>query len=169
MVSVAPDRGIGLSLGAAEVMTKPVDRAELTSLLRNLLSRDGPILLVEDDTATRDTVRNTIERMGLTVAEVTNGRMALSWLAENPAPALILLDLMMPEMDGFEFLDTFNSRVGWRHVPVVVITAKQLTAAERGMLSVRTIIEKGDSIDRDIAAAIGQAVGRRPTRVGAET
>ena len=169
MVTVAPDRGIGLSLGAAEVMTKPVDRAELTSLLRNLLSRDGPILLVEDDTATRDTVRNTIERMGLTVAEVTNGRMALSWLAENPTPALILLDLMMPEMDGFEFLDTFNSRVDWRHVPVVVITAKQLTNAERGMLSVRTIIEKGDSIDRDIAAAVGKAVGRRPARVGAET
>jgi signal transduction histidine kinase/CheY-like chemotaxis protein len=168
MVTVAPDRGIGLSLGAAEVMTKPVDRAELISLLRNLLSRDGPILLVEDDAATRETVRNTIEKMGLTVAEVTNGRLALSWLAENPTPALILLDLMMPEMDGFEFLDTFNSRVDWRHVPVVVITAKQLTAAERGMLSVRTVIEKGDSIDRDVASAIGKAVGRRPTRAGAE-
>ena len=162
MVTVAPDRGIGLSLGAAEVMTKPVDRAELTSLLRHLLSRDGPILLVEDDLATRDTVRSTIEKMGLTVAEVTNGRLALSWLAENPAPALILLDLMMPEMDGFEFLDTFNSRADWRHVPVVVITAKQLTAAERGLLAVRTVIEKGDSIDRDIAAAIAKAVGRRP-------
>ena len=169
MVTVAPDRGIGLSLGAAEVMTKPVDRAELTSLLRNLLSRDGPILVVEDDLATRETVRNTIEKMGLSVAEVTNGRMALSWLAEHPTPALILLDLMMPEMDGFEFLDTFNSRVDWRHVPVVVITAKQLTAAERGMLSVRTVIEKGDSIDRDIAAAIGKAVGRRPARANAET
>ncbi len=162
MVTVAPDRGIGLSLGAAEVMTKPVDRAELTSLLRHLLSRDGPILLVEDDLATRDTVRSTIEKMGLTVAEVTNGRLALSWLAENPAPALILLDLMMPEMDGFEFLDTFNSRADWRHVPVVVITAKQLTEAERGLLAVRTVIQKGDSIDRDIAAAIAKAVGRRP-------
>jgi CheY-like chemotaxis protein len=71
---------------------------------------------------------------------------------------------MMPEMDGFEFLDTFNSRQDWRHVPVVVITAKQLTAAERGLLSVRTVIEKGDSIDTDIAAAIGKAVGRRPVR-----
>jgi signal transduction histidine kinase/CheY-like chemotaxis protein len=168
MVTVAPDRGIGLSLGAAEVLTKPVDRAELTSLLRQLLSRDGPILLVEDDLATRETVRNTIEKMGLAVAEVTNGRLALSWLAENPTPALILLDLMMPEMDGFEFLDTFNSRADWRHVPVVVITAKQLTAAERGLLSVRTVIEKGDTIDRDIAAAIGKAVGRRPVRVDAE-
>ena len=168
MVTVAPDRGIGLSLGAAEVMTKPVDRAELTALLRHLLSRDGPILLVEDDLATRETVRHTIEKMGLAVAEVTNGRLALSWLAENPAPALILLDLMMPEMDGFEFLDTFNSRADWRHVPVVVITAKQLTEAERGLLAVRTIIEKGDSIDRDIAAAIGKAVGRRPARADIE-
>jgi signal transduction histidine kinase/CheY-like chemotaxis protein/HAMP domain-containing protein len=166
MVTVAPDRGIGLSLGAAEVMTKPVDRTELTSLLRSLLSRDGPILLVEDDPATRETVRNTIEKMGLTVAEVTNGRLALSWLAENPTPALILLDLMMPEMDGFEFLDKFNSRIDWRHVPVVVITAKQLTAAERGLLSVRTVIEKGGSIDRDIAAAVAKAVGRRPARAG---
>jgi signal transduction histidine kinase/CheY-like chemotaxis protein len=168
MVTVAPDRGIGLSLGAAEVMTKPVDRAELTALLRHLLSREGPILLVEDDLATRETVRSTIGKMGLTVAEVTNGRLALSWLAENPAPALILLDLMMPEMDGFEFLDTFNSRADWRHVPVVVITAKQLTAAERGLLAVRTVIEKGDSIDRDIAAAIGKAVGRRPARADIE-
>ncbi len=166
MVTVAPDRGIGLSLGAAEVMTKPVDRAELTSLLRQLLSRDGPILVVEDDLATRETVRHTIEKMGLTVAEVTNGRLALSWLAENPTPALILLDLMMPEMDGFEFLDTFNSRADWRHVPVVVITAKQLTAAERALLAgqARSVIRKGASIDRDIAEAIRKAVGQRPLR-----
>ena len=171
MVTVAPDRGIGLSLGAAEVMTKPVDRAELTSLLRQLLSRDGPILVVEDDLATRETVRHTIEKMGLAVAEVTNGRLALAWLAENPAPAVILLDLMMPEMDGFEFLDTFNSRADWRHVPVVVITAKQLTAAERALLSgrARVVIRKGASIDRDIAEAIRKAVGQRPMRRAANT
>jgi signal transduction histidine kinase/CheY-like chemotaxis protein/HAMP domain-containing protein len=164
MVTVAPDRGIGLSLGAAEVMTKPVDRGELTSLLRQLLSRDGPILVVEDDLATCETVRHTIEKMGLTVAEVTNGRLALAWLAENPAPALILLDLMMPEMDGFEFLDTFNSHADWRHVPVAVITAKQLTAAERGLLSgqTRSVIKKGASIDKDVTEAIRTAVGQRP-------
>ncbi len=163
MVTIAPDRAIGLSLGAAEVMTKPVDRAELTSLLRHLLSRDGPILLVEDDLATRDTVRATIEKIGLSVAEVTNGKEALSWLAENPLPALILLDLMMPEMDGFEFLDAFNRNPEWRYVPVVIITAKQLTQAERGLLSVRTVIEKGVSIDRDIAAIVGKAIGRIPS------
>jgi CheY-like chemotaxis protein len=173
IVTVAPDRSIGLSLGAAEVMTKPIDRGALTALLRRLLSRDGRILVVEDDMATRETVRHTIGKLGLTVAEVTNGREALAWLAEHPAPALILLDLMMPEMDGFEFLDSFNGRADWRHIPVVVITAKQLTAAERERLSgqARSVIEKGVSIDTDIAAAIGKAVGRRPARgtIGAET
>jgi CheY-like chemotaxis protein len=166
MVTVAPDRGIGLSLGAAEVMTKPVDRGALTSLLRQLLSRDGPILVVEDDLATRETVRHTIEKMGLTVAEVTNGRLALDWLAVNPAPALILLDLMMPEMDGFEFLDTFNSHADWRHVPVVVITAKELTAVERGLLSgqTRSVIQKGASMDGDVAEAIRKAVAQPPKR-----
>ena len=166
MVTVAPDRGIGLSLGAAEVMTKPVDRAALTALLRQLLSRDGPILVVEDDLATRETVRHTIEKMGLTAAEVTNGRLALRWLAENPAPALILLDLMMPEMDGFEFLDTFNSRADWRHVPVVVMTAKHLTMAERGLLSGqgRSVIKKGASMDSDVTEAIRKAVGQPSKR-----
>jgi CheY-like chemotaxis protein len=166
IVTVAPDRGIGLSLGAAEVMTKPIDRAELTSLLRRLLSRDGPVLVVEDDAATRETVCHTVEKMGLTVAEAINGRLALAWLAENPPPALILLDLMMPEMDGFEFLDTFNTRADWRHVPVVVITAKQLTAAELSLLSsqARSVIEKSDSMHGDIAVAIGEAIGRRTVR-----
>jgi signal transduction histidine kinase/CheY-like chemotaxis protein/HAMP domain-containing protein len=170
MVTVAPDRGIGLSLGAAEVMTKPVDRGELTLLLRQLLSGEGPILVVEDDLATRETVRQTIEKMGLTVAEVTNGRLALQWLSEHAAPALILLDLMMPEMDGFEFLDTFNRRADWRHVPIVVITAKQLTATERTLLSGRTrsVIKKGASIDTDVAMAIREAVGRHPMRRAAE-
>ncbi len=169
MVTIAPDRAIGLSLGAAEVMTKPVDRSELTSLLRHLLSREGPILLVEDDLATRETVRATIERMDLTVAEVTNGSEALTWLSENPPPALILLDLMMPEMDGFEFLDAFNRKPEWRDVPVVVITAKQLTSAERGLLSVRTVIEKGVTIDRDIAAIIAKAIGWRPPTSRSDT
>ena len=117
MVTVVPDRGIGLSLGAVDVLTKPVDRARLTALMHRLLRREGPVLLVEDDADTRDMMRHTIEKMGLPVAEAANGRAALSWLGDNPPPAMILLDLMMPEMDGFGFLDALAARAGLARNP----------------------------------------------------
>jgi signal transduction histidine kinase/DNA-binding response OmpR family regulator len=169
MVTVAPERGIGLSLGAVEVLTKPVDRARLSALINRLVRRDGPVLVVEDDTDTRDMMRHTIEKMGIAVAETANGRLALSWLGDNPPPATILLDLMMPEMDGFAFLDALAGRAEWREIPVIVVTAKQLTAGERERLlqQARKVLEKATATRVDIAAAIGEAVRRRPTRVAA--
>lgn len=166
MVTVVSDRGLSLSLGAVDVLTKPVDRAQLTTLLRRLVRRDGLVLVVEDDAGTREMVRHTIEKMGLIVAEAENGRSALRWLADNPAPAIILLDLMMPEIDGFEFLDTFKCNSDWHDIPVIVTTGMQLTTAERDRLlgQVRQVIAKGVSINVDIAAAIGEAMRRRPAR-----
>jgi len=166
IVTVLSDRGIGLSLGAVDVVTKPVDRAHLTTLIHRLVRRDGPVLLVEDDAGARDMIRHTIEKMGLPVAEAVDGRQALAWLADNNAPAVILLDLMMPEMDGFEVLDALAAHPGWREIPVIVITAKQLTAAERERLlgQARKVIAKGSALRLDIAAAIGEAVRRRPAR-----
>ncbi len=85
------------------------------------------MLLVEDDPPTREATRRTVEKMGLEVVEAANGREALEWLEQNPAPALILLDLMMPEMDGFEFLDRIREHESWRELPVIVLTAMELT------------------------------------------
>jgi signal transduction histidine kinase/CheY-like chemotaxis protein len=169
MVSVVTDRGLGLSLGAIDVLTKPVDRAHLTALLRRLIRRDGPVLVVEDDAGTREMIRHTVAKMGLSVAVADNGRSALSWLASNPAPAIILLDLMMPEIDGFEFLDTFKHNRDWRDIPVIVITGMALSTKERDRLlgQVRKVIAKGGSINADITAAIGEAVRRRPARAAA--
>jgi signal transduction histidine kinase/DNA-binding response OmpR family regulator/putative methionine-R-sulfoxide reductase with GAF domain len=169
IVTVAPDRGVGLSLGAVEVLTKPVDRARLTALIHRVVRRDGPILVVEDDADTREMMRHTIEKMGLAVAEAVNGRRALTWLGEHEAPALILLDLMMPEMDGFEFLDALTARAEWRAIPVVVVTAKQLSKAERDRLlrQVRKVMEKATATKVDIAAAIGEAIRRRPAQAPA--
>ncbi len=169
IVTMAPDRGIGLSLGAVDVLTKPVDRARLTAVIHRLVRRDGPVLLVEDDADTRDMMRHTIEKMGFAVAEAANGRLALSWLGEHAAPAMILLDLMMPEMDGFEFLDAVAARAEWREIPVVVVTAKPLTAAERDRLlrQARKVMEKGTASGVDIAAAVGEAVRRRSARTAA--
>ena len=166
IVTMAPDRGIGLSLGAVDVLTKPVDRARLTALIHRLVRRDGPVLVVEDDADTREMMRHTIAKMGLAVAEAANGRRALGWLGEHAPPAMILLDLMMPEMDGFEFLDALSARTEWHEIPIVVVTAKQLSAAERErlLLQARKVIEKAKATRVDIAAAIAAAVRRRSGR-----
>ena len=163
MVTVVPDRGRGLSLGAVDVLTKPVDRSELTALLHRLVLREGPILVVEDDASTRAMIRHTMERMGFAVAEAENGRSALQWLAKNPNPAIILLDLMMPEMDGFEFLERLKDQDA---IPVIVLTGLQITTEERDRLlrRVQKVIAKGLSINIDIAAAIREAARRRPGR-----
>ena len=166
IVTMLSDRGIGLSLGAVDVLTKPVDRARLTALIHSLVRRDGAVLVVEDDADARAMIGQTIEKMGLPAAEAVDGRRALAWLGEHPAPAAILLDLMMPEMDGFEVLDALAAHPQWREIPVIVITAKQLSATERERLlrQARRVIEKGTSSRLDIASAISEAVRRRPTR-----
>jgi signal transduction histidine kinase/DNA-binding response OmpR family regulator len=169
MVTMLSDRGIGLSLGAVDVLTKPVDRARLTALINSLLCRDGPVLVVDDDPTARDMIRQTIEKMGLAAAEVVDGRRALSWLDVHPKPAMILLDLIMPDMDGFEVLDALAGRPDWRDIPVVVLTAKELTAAERDRLQrqVQKVIAKAGASRLDIAAAIAQAMRRRSTGAAA--
>ncbi len=166
IVTVLSDRGIGLSLGAVEVLTKPVDRARLSALIHSLIRRDGPVLIVEDDADARNMMRQAIEKLGLMVGEASNGRQALSWLTENSAPAVILLDLMMPEMDGFEVLDELAANADWCEIPVIVITAKELSASERERLSrqAQKVIAKGTASRFDIAAAVSAAMRRRPAR-----
>jgi CheY-like chemotaxis protein len=169
MLTVVPDRGLGHALGAVDVLTKPVDRAQLTALLKRLVHRDGPVLIVEDDAVTREMVRQTLEKIGLAAAEAVNGRSALNWLNGHAAPAIILLDLMMPEMDGFEFLDALKADNRWCDIPVIVLTGMSLTAEQRNRLlgQVREVIAKGATSRTEIATAIREAVRRRPARVPA--
>jgi CheY-like chemotaxis protein len=171
IVTVLSDRSVGLSLGAVDVLTKPVDRARLTSLIHSSVRRDGPVLVIEDDAGARGVIRLTIEKMGLAVAEAADGRQAMAWLRDHPAPAIILLDLMMPEMDGFEVLDALAAHQQWRDIPVIVITAKQLSAAERERLlgQAQKVFVKGSVSGVDIASAVSTAVRRRPARAAMDT
>jgi CheY-like chemotaxis protein len=146
MLTVMDDREMGLTLGATEYLTKPVDRDRLVELMRTFHG-DGPpgrVLVVEDDAATRELVRRMLEKEGWTVDQAENGRVGLERVADE-VPDLILLDLMMPEMDGFDFLEAIRERDPAERVPVVVVTAKELTDDDRLRLTgrVEKVIQKG--------------------------
>ena len=100
--------------------------------------------MVEDDAAARETLQRTLEKEGWAVATAENGRVALQRVAEQ-RPALILLDLMMPEMDGFQVVEALREREAWRSIPIVVVTAKDLTTEDHLRLNgyVEKILQKG--------------------------
>ncbi|HEX2203557.1 MAG TPA: response regulator [Longimicrobium sp.] len=149
MLTMVDDPERGFTLGAADYATKPVNRHRLSKILRKYTCADPPcpVLVVEDDPATRAMTRRILEREGWRVSEAENGRVALECM-ERERPRLILLDLMMPEMDGFEFADHVRRHPEWGSIPIVVVTAHDLTFEERRRLSgyVETILQKaGDS------------------------
>jgi len=163
IVSISDEKALGFTLGAAGVLTKPVDRTELSDLISRLTASQssGTILIVEDDQATRTLMQRTVERLGLAAVLARNGREGMDWLAGETIPLAILLDLQMPEMNGFEFLARLRSDPRWRNIPVLVVTAKQLTAAERQMLTERTaqIIAKGQGAYVELSQALQTELG----------
>jgi len=157
MVSMADDRNMGFALGAAGYLTKPVDAQRLGGMMHNFRKPAyvQTVLIVEDDPATRDVLRRTVEKEGWQVREAVNGRVGLECLAAG-VPDLILLDLMMPEMDGFTFMQQLRLRPDARLVPVLVITAKDITAEDRQRLSGQAakILQKGTTSREELVKEI---------------
>jgi CheY-like chemotaxis protein len=163
MVTVVDQQNVGLALGAAEFLTKPVDRARLVAILdRYRGPAPRPVLVVDDEPAARESLRRLLERDGWQVAEASDGRAALDWMEANP-PSLVLLDLMMPGMDGFEVVEALRSDPRWRALPVVIVTAKDLTAEERDRLTgaVQRVLQKGAYTRDDLLAQVRAAAGAR--------
>jgi CheY-like chemotaxis protein len=167
LVSIVDEKNKGYALGAADYLVKPIDRDRLARVLRKLCgdraSRD--VLVIEDDDTTREMLQGALARDGWSVAQAENGRVALTRLAEK-IPDVILLDLMMPEMDGFEFIAELRCTPEWRHIPVLVVTARDLSAEDRRRLSggVQQIIQKG-AYDRDqLLLEIGQVLAATVAR-----
>ncbi|MBD3677134.1 MAG: PAS-domain containing protein [Rhodobacteraceae bacterium] len=135
MVTIMEEKKLGFSLGASEYLTKPVQRVELIETIRRL-ARDPAshsILMVEDDADTRAVLRRYLEAEGFSAREAENGKVALAAIREE-TPSLILLDLMMPEMDGFEFVEVYRATPEWHEIPIVVLTAKILTREDKERL-----------------------------------
>jgi CheY-like chemotaxis protein len=162
MLTMIDDRTRGYSLGAVDYLTKPVDREQLNKALSRYYCAEEdicPVLLVEDDVETREVMGRSLEKAGWTVTEAGNGQEALDIMAETQ-PRLILLDLMMPVMDGFDFLTGLRARSEWQHIPVIVITAKDLTADDRDRLAgkVEDVLEKNACTRDQLLQRVSEAV-----------
>lgn len=146
MVTIVDDKNLGYALGATEYLTKPVNRDHLASILQRYQSSHNQqsILVVEDDQPSREMLSRMLQKDGWTVFEAENGQAGLKMVIENH-PNLILLDLMMPEMDGFEFTTHLRCNPDWNDIPVIVLTAKHITAEDRQRLNgcVEKILQKG--------------------------
>jgi CheY-like chemotaxis protein len=165
MLTIVDDRNLGFSLGASEFMTKPVDRARLTAIVKKLApsANAGPILIVDDDPEVRALLRATVEAAGMRVDEAENGQAALDWLSHHPKPALVLLDVMMPMMDGFEFLARVRQDPAFIDLPIVVLTAKELSDEERRFLAENTllILSKSAQPVGALGSALAAMAGKR--------
>ncbi len=165
MLTIMEDKNLGYALGAADYLTKPIDRERLTAVLKRY-RREISILVVDDDPALRELLRRLLEREGYAVQEAENGRAALERLREAP-PGLIVLDLMMPEMDGFEFVAAVRADKAWQTIPIIVVTAKDLTPDDRQRLTgcVEAILQKGassrDALLAEVRAMVAACVARR--------
>jgi signal transduction histidine kinase/CheY-like chemotaxis protein len=155
LLTITDDQNLGYALGAAEYLTKPVDWDRLGAILgRMQADAEATALVVDDDVSARDIARRALERAGWRVREAENGRTALDELA-RATPALIILDLMMPEMDGFEFVASLHDRPDWRAIPIIVITSMDVSAADRARLGgVGRIFQKGDYSLSDLVEEI---------------
>jgi DNA-binding response OmpR family regulator len=131
LVTVLGDRDMGFALGAAEHLTKPINPKELLRLLARVQRPEiaPDVLVVDDDQSTRAMLRRMLVREGWRVREAADGAEGLEQLA-RAVPAVMLLDLMMPEVDGFEVLRAVRQTAAWRDIPVVIVTSKDLTRDE---------------------------------------
>jgi signal transduction histidine kinase/CheY-like chemotaxis protein len=169
LVTVLGDREMGYALGAADYLTKPIDPDALLDVLGRFHAGDGDtsVLVVDDDPTTRDMLRRILSKRGWSVTEAADGSDAISALG-TMRPAVVILDLMMPGMDGFEVLDAMGREKTWRDIPVVVVTAKDLTAEEVTWLNqhAERVFQKGAYKRSELVRCIHDMIARGAAAIG---
>jgi CheY-like chemotaxis protein len=161
MVTMVDDKNLGYTLGASDYLIKPVSRDRLLATLQkyHIKKATGRVMVVEDDKHTRELLARMVTKEGYDVGAAENGKIALNLLRKFH-PDIILLDLMMPVMDGFEFINEVNKIPKWEKIPIVIITSKDLSTQDRDMLegSVKRIIQKGEYDRESLAAEVYKAI-----------
>ncbi len=162
MCTVVDDKRKGFSLGVADYLTKPIDRGRLLNMLRGICPKGNcHILLVEDDAKSRELMLRALTKANWSVSEASNGLEALAQIKKK-LPNVILMDLMMPEMDGFQLIEEMQKKAAWQSIPIVVVTAKDLSKEDRLRLNgyVESIIAKQnggiDAVVKEIQLLVSQ-------------
>ena len=163
MATIVDEQRRGMALGASGYLTKPIDRDKLIGLMQRFRAPAGPnkVLVVDDEVAQRERVRMWLEPQQWRVVEAENGRAALDRL-RTETPDVILLDLMMPEMDGFQLVDALQQHAQWQRIPVVVITSLDLTAEDRARLNsgIETVLLKESFKPADLIDGLRRLVAK---------
>ena len=169
LVTILDNKQMGYALGASEYLVKPVDFNRLGEVVRrlrgvakvDLAGAHRRALVVEDDPALRELLRRTLEKDGWQVDEAGNGRNAIESLARS-APQVVILDLLMPEVDGFAVIERMRQEAAWKSIPVVVVTARELNRDEQANLlgRVEKIVQKGGYGLNELSGIIRDAISR---------
>lgn len=157
MISSTTDKDLAMALKAADYLFKPINPKILIDVLNKHIGKTEStadyVMIVDDEPSVRDLLSRTIKRAGWNVVEAVNGRKALDYLGQaKQLPSLMLLDLMMPELDGFGVVSAMQENAAWREIPVIVVTAKDITKEEKEFLNLRAkkVFFKGSYSQRDL-------------------
>ncbi len=168
MVTMVEEKELGYSLGATDYLIKPVNRDQLSNILNkyHIQVRIPHVMIIEDDPTTRHLMETILKKVGCQVSTAENGKVGLQRVLEK-LPDLILLDLMMPEMDGFEFVTHLHEHDKLRDIPVIILTAKDITSEDRMRLNnyVQDIFQKGaykkDKLLAEVRASLKKSTLRK--------
>ena len=177
LLTMLENKEMGFALGAADYLTKPIEAEKLLPVLARHAAphqrESATVLVVEDDPPSRELVVRMLTQEGVAVKEACNGKEALEALQSGVMPVMIILDLVMAEMDGFEFLRQIRPHAEWSKIPVVVVSSLDLsTDAQQTLKSqVERIFEKGrfarEDLLREVRESINQHMLNRPAAPGA--
>ncbi len=164
LLTMLENKEMGFALGAADYLTKPIDANQLLPVLSRHQGHKatGTVLVVEDDPPSRELVARMLEKEGIPVKEAGNGREALEVIQGGVIPAMIILDLMMAEMDGFEFLRQIRPHAEWSKIPVVVVSSMDLNEESQQMLKgqVERIFQKGRFAREDLLREVRETINQ---------